>query len=475
VKVIYIKDEYILVNENDRIIKKDYGYEKGVVTAALKYRYIINIGFKLPKNIEKEMLEIEAEKYLFTQGSLDYTKEYKIVYKFKEYEDYWNVEAFVVDIETLKNVFQNHLKTFKYIDFITAAPFVFESFYEITGVLPQNDMFMYLSDDEAFVSCFEDGKFLFVKSITKLSTLAKHLGIDNEELKKLLSTKGLNQDAYEDAETFQVIESFFSELFMKVSHLVNYSTGNYRLNGINHIYFYSPFEISGIEKYTDFWQLSGIKFKRYSINTEYDPFDYTAAVYNSKNYPKEEENFSIFIRPLPFYKKRTGQIAIFSLFIALVLAADIGYKYFTAKEQEKTIEVLQEKILRQQKLSNLLRKAVKKYTQKINTLQSEIINTQKQIEKISDEVTYLYNLETKKPFCRLLSENTDLLLKYNLKLLEFNKNGDHVKMKVMSNIGNSSNIAKFLKALVQKGYKNVFSKKIMSSESVYISEVDYDE
>ncbi|WP_457565041.1 hypothetical protein [Caminibacter sp.] len=475
-KVIYLRDDYILINEDDRIIKKEYKYEKGIVTATLPYKHIININFKLSKPLEEDMLEIEAEKYLFTNGSLDYSKEYKIVYKFKDYEDFYNVEAFVVEIDVLNRVFEKHLKTFKYIDFISANPFIFESFYDISGVLPQNDLFIFLSEDEAFVSCFENGEFLFVKSLTKLSNLSKILGIESEELKNLLLQKGLDESRYEEIEIYNTVDNFFSELFMKVSHLINFSVSNYRLNGINNIYFYSPFEINKIfEKYSDFWNLSGVKFKRFTLQSEYDPFEYCAVVYNSKHYQNENENFSIYPRPVPFYKRKSGQFILFVFVVIFLIGADILYKEVKIQNQQSEISILQEKIARQKRLSDMLRIAYKNYKNKISKLKSEEISIQKEIDKINSDIAYLYNIQTSKPFCDLLAENTNLLSKNSLKLISFDKKDKHIKMIIMSRFENSSSIAKFLNGLIKSGYKNVFSKKITSDKNIYISEVSYDE
>ena len=52
-KVIYLTNDYIYINENDRIVKKEFSFEKGIVTSSLGYKHILNTTFKLPKTIEK--------------------------------------------------------------------------------------------------------------------------------------------------------------------------------------------------------------------------------------------------------------------------------------------------------------------------------------------------------------------------------------------------------------------------------------
>ncbi|GAB6074014.1 hypothetical protein [Nautilia lithotrophica] len=475
-KVIYLTKDKLYINENDRIVKKELSYEKGIVTSSIGYNHILNITFKLPKDLDKEMLEVEAEKYIFTEGSLDYAKEYKINYIFKEYEDYINVEAFVVETEVLKKEFEKYLKVFKYIDFISAKPFIFKSYYDITNVTPQNDAFVYFDENEAFLSCFENGEFVFVKSISKLSTLSKQLNLSVEETKKLLLEKGLDETKYEDLSVFSIVDSFFSQLFMKVSNLINYSVSYYGLTKINNIFFYSPFDINKLfDSYTNFWNLSGVEFKKYIIETDYDPFDYTAVIYNTKHFENENENFSVFPKPVPFYKKKSGILLLLIIFSFSFVGIDAFFKYQTIEQKETQILSLKKKILRIKKEEKLLLSAIKKYKTQINELKSENNALQKQISDISDKVLFLENIQRSKLTSNELADLVYELKKYNLKLLTFNKNKDHIDLIILSEFGNSANVAKLMKDMYNLGYKNVTSTEIENKNGIYIAKVSYDE
>jgi len=475
-KVIYLAKDKLYINENDRIVRKEISYEKGIITSSIGYNDILNITFKLPKDLDKEMLEVEAEKYIFTEGSLDYTKEYKINYIFKEFPDYINVEAFVVETETLKREFEKYLKIFKYIDFISAKPFIFKSYYNITNIKPQNDVFVYFDENEAFLSCFENGEFLFVKSISKLSTLSTQLNLSIEETKKILTEKGLDESKYDDPAVYGIVDTFFSQLFMKVSNLINYSVSYYRLTKINNIFFYSPFEINKLfESYTDFWNLSGIEFKKYILETDYDPFDYTAVIYNTKHFENENENFSIFPKPLPFYKTKSGILLLLIIFSFSFIGIDAYLKYQTIAKKEKYILSLKKKISRIKREENLLLSAIKKYKKKISQLKSENSALQKQISDISEKVLYLKNIQQSRLTSNELADLANGLKKYNLKLLSFEKNKNHIELLVLSEFGNSANVAKLMKDMYTLGYKNVISAEIENKNGIYIAKVGYDE
>ena len=473
-KVIYLARDFVYIKENDKVIKKEFSFEKGIVTTTIGYSDILNINFKLPKNIDKELLELEAEKYLFKEGSLSYEKEYKIIYKFREFEDFYNVEAFIVEVEVLKKEFNKYIQTFKYIDFISAKPFVFKSFYDINKTVLKKDAFIYFSEEESFLSCFENGEFVFVKGLNKFDSLAKNLGLTNKEVIELLSKNGLNEEAYENKEYFRIVENFFSEFFMRVNNLLNYSANYYNLEKFDRIYFYSPFEINGLfQKYENFWNLSAIEFKKYEINSDYDAFDYTALIYNSKNYQNEKENFTIFTRPLPFYKTKIGQLAIFIFIGLLIVGVDAYLKYQKILKQQQKIAVLNKQILENKKKSNLILKKIKVLKDKIKNLKTKNIALENQILDIENKVRFLKKIQFSKLTANEIADIVNGLSKYNLKLLSCNKVENHIELEIVSKFKNSSKIASFMKYLNSLGYKNIQSDEIKNENNLYISKVSY--
>ncbi len=475
-RILYVTDDYLYIYENGRVVRKELSYKKGIVTASLGYKNVLSISFKLAKDIEEEMLDIEVERYLFNEASLDYTKEYKIIYVYQDLGEFYHIDAFVVEVNVLKKEFDKYIKIFKYIDFISFKPFAFEAFYEIKNITPKNDVFIYLDKEESFMSCFREGKFVFVKSLNKLSVLAKEIGVDIDELINILSEKGLNKEKYEDENTYFKIENFFSQFFMKVNNLINYSINYYSFSKIERIYFYSSFKIPYlIENYKGFWEFSGIEFNRYEIATDYDYFDYTALIYNSKHYKNEKENFSIFIRPLPFYRRKSGVFFITLGVVSLIILADAFIKYQMLLNQEKKIAFLEKKLKLKQKEIKLIRIKVKKYKERIAKLKEINSNIQGQIDDVYQKVLLLKNIQQQSPFSNIMADLVFLLNKYHLKISSFYKKDRHVEIIVATTFDNSYQIARFLKALSKLGYKNIDSSEILNDKEVYLSKVSYDE
>ncbi|MEO1923356.1 MAG: hypothetical protein ABGX25_02410 [Nautiliaceae bacterium] len=473
--IIYLQKEYIYIYENGKIERKEFTKEKGIITTTISYKDVYHMGFKLPKNLSKEMLLMEAEKYVFTEGGLDYEKQYKINYYFQELEDNYYVDAFVVDIDNLKKLLAPYLETYKYIDFISLGPFVFESFYEMEKVSSRVDVFVYFSKDDAYMSCFKEGKFVFCKGLSKLSSLANTLNISADEVVDILVNKGLDSSLYDKEEIFNEINNFFSQLFMRMNTVINYSVNFYQLGKIDRIYFYSSFNIKNFfETFSDFWNLSGVDFKKYPVKSEYDAFDVTATYFNALHYDNEDLNFSIFKRPPPFYKRETGKLLILSGIVILGVGIDIAYKYLTINKLQKEISVLEVKYNKKVKELDVAKKEVDKLKKKIKFLQKENNEIMSQINYIDKKISKLYLIAKQPPFTNYLAQIMKLLKKYHLKIANFNYNEGKFKVTVVSSYDNSANIALFMQDLLNLKYKKVSSKEISNKNGTYTSQIVFE-
>jgi len=472
--VYLLAKDYMYEYKDGRVVKKEIKKEKGIFTSLIYFKDIFNNTFKLPVDLTKEELFIKAEEYIFNESSLDLNKEYKISFCFKKFEDYYLVDAFIVDVNILEKQFKPLLKKVEYIDFISPAFFVFEEYYNINNILPENDIFIYFTEEDAFIAGFKNKKFLFVKSLDKFSTLLTATDLKSEELIKLLKEKGLKKELYEDEHLFNQIDTFFSHFFMKVSNLINYSKNFYHIETFNYLYFYSNIEINNLfETYKPFWDLSSIIFKKFEIESEYDPFEYCATLYNAKHLNDEEINLSPFIRPPKFYKTQIGQFIIFSLFVIFLLLADAGYKYSIINKQENKILKLQQYLKQKDRKVKLTKNYIEKYKEKIKKEKVQITNVETQINDIYAKINYLYNIKTGNSVFNEFAQVLNFTMKNGLNILTFKKDDNHLNITIQSTINNSSLIAKFLKMLLQAGYKNVSSKKIENNKNSYLTVIKY--
>jgi hypothetical protein len=472
--IYFLTKEYMYEYIDGRVVKKELKKEKGIYTSIIYFKDIFNHTFKLPKDLSEEELIIKAEETVFNEATLDLTKEYKINYKFQKYEDYYLVDAFIVEVDKLKEEFSELLKIFKYIDFIGAAPFVFEEYYNLSNIQPQIDVFIFFTPKDSFIVGYKNKEFVFVKSLDKFSLLSLQTKLSEENLIKLLEEKGLDKSLYEDEELFNQINNFFSQFFMKVNNLINYSKNFYNLNEINRIFFYSNVEIKNIiETYENFWNLSGIEFKKFELQSEYDPFEYCATVYNAKNYLNEEVNFSVFLRPPKFYKTEVGKLGIFSILVLFLILSDALYKYMVISSQEKEIVKLKHMVDRKEKKLKFIKIYIEKYKKKIQKEKQKIIDINRQINDIAEKIDYLYKVKTKKPLYNEIVDIINFLNKNDLKIIELKKDGVNYNLIIKSNVDNAKLIAAFVKYLLSIGYKNVYSDKIINKKGFYITKIRF--
>ena len=475
-RVLNLIHNYMYIYEDNSVFKEEIHFLKGIVTSSISFKDVVNISFKLSKAFSEDELLIEAEKYVYDQNILDLTKEYQIIYNFQKYEEFFYVDAFAVEVDKLKSLMSPYLDTFKYIDFISFAPFAFKEFYFLTNTVSSVDVFIYFNTDDAYVVGFKGGEFVFIRALDKFSILQRELNKSPEEIIEILKVKGVDKNRYDDEYTYEIIDTFFSKFFMKVNNVINYSVNFFKLDRVNKIYFYAPFEINGlIDSYKDFWNLSNIEFKKYNVLSDYDPFEYTLTLYNSKYFENENLNFSIFKRPPPFYKRESGKLVLFTLFlIFLVILSALYEEYLLSKiEMKKMLIELQASNYKAQ--LDRIKKDIKKYDANIKSLQKELKVLNKKVDNVYLKVEKLYQYSNKPLFTNEYVKIVSLLKKYNLKIYYFKKKDNQFSLMVLSSQATYDNIPLLLIDLRKIGFKNIRIHSIDNNSTSYRTKVMFDE
>jgi len=475
-RVLNLINNDMYIYENNNIYKEDIHHIKGIVTSSVSFKDVVNVSFKLSKALTEDELLLEAEKYVYEQNILDLTKEYQIVYNFQKYEEFYYVDAFAIDVDRLKTLMGKYLEDFKYIDFISFAPFSFSEFYSVTNTRALVDVFIYFSKDDAYIVGFKGGKFVFIRALDKFSILERELNKSSKEIIELLKIKGINKNRYDDEYTYEIIDTFFSKFFMKVNNVINYSINFFKLDRVNRIYFYSPFEINGlIENYKEFWNLSNIEFKKYKITEDYDPFAYAITIYNLKNLDNENLNFSVFKRPPPFYKRESGKLILFTLALTSFILLDMSYKEYKLSQIEKNKMLIEIQASNYKNKLKKIKQDIEMYKTKIKASKKELSDLSKRVDKIYQKIEKLYSLNDKPLFTNEYAKIVSLLQKHNLKIYEFKKLDNKFIVVVLSSQAVYDNIPMFLTDLKGIGFKNVSINLIENNSTAYKTKVMFDE
>jgi len=478
--IIYINDNEILVKNNNSIEKKDdFHFDKNdIITSSINLKDIINLTFKLPKTTPQEQLKTEAELYFYENSGIDLNKQYKTFFIIKELEqeEIYIIEAIAIAEETLHSKFSKILEHSKWIDFISFEALAFKEFYSTYQKEPKRDAFVYLDEEQSFIVVYENGEYVYYKTLNPLGPLLKILDMSYEQFIDTIATKGLNKESYEMDEFLIVgeIERFFSEYFTAINNRISYGKTIFYLDNIDNIYFYTPFHIEGLDSLKNFWELSGINFEIIPIE-KINLLEKLNLIYNEKHY-EDEINFSIFPRPPKFYKTKTFQLTSVILLTAAIFGGDYGYRYYQNQQLSQQITKIDKQIkIKQRKLTklSLINKAI---LDEYNFYIKEIDNINKQIIVIKNI------LEKSLQITELPKTNKDLILlskllqKDKLKTFLISKdNNNTFNVGVYTKFENRKFIGVFMDDLLSHHYKNVKTDKISTiSNNYYVSLIRFE-
>ena len=477
--LIYIKDNRFYKKTDNTITKLENleVNKKDIITSSLELRHTISFTFKLPLSTPKEELLSEAEIYFYENAGLDLNKEYVIDYIIKELpqEESYLIETVAIDKNFLQKEFAPIVEKTKFIDFISFMPFTFEVFYTLYHKKPTRDVFIYLDDVHSFMNVFDNGKYVYSKTMSSFKMLLKTIQLDTNKFIEILETKGLDKDAYETDEflLYSEIEQFFSKYFMHINNRLSYGVNIFYLEPVENIYFYTPFKINKIDSLKNFWEINNVTFEIIPIE-KINLLDKLAIIYNEKNY-ETAKNFSIFPRPAKFYKTKTFLLSMVFLLSASGIGAHFGYEYYqieNLKKKDKTIsnkfKKLESKAKILQTKNKLTLEKLKEYNSKIKVINGEISHIKKLLEK---SLEIINQPKTYKDYILL----SNLLHENKLKVLKISKNNDgSFILEVYTNAKYRDNIAKFMYELTQNNYKNVRSNSVNEiNKNYYISEIRF--
>ena len=467
---IYKYDETISKLDNLEINKND------IITSSLDISDVITYTLRLPKATPKEQIETEIELQFYENAGVDQNKQFKIVYILKEIEndDNYVVEVIAIDEEKLHKIYSNIIDKVSYIDFISFCAFSFEEFYKLYNKEAKRDAFVYLDKNQSFVAIYENGEYLYSKSLTSLSILLKHLSINYEEFVKIMADKGVIKENYEMEEflTAGEIDKFFSDYFVAINNRVAYGKSVFYLDNIDNLYFYTPFKIKGLETFNEFWENLNVNFEIIPIE-EINFLDKLSIIYN-KNHLDDEKNLSIFPRPPKFYKTKTFQLLMVILGTILVFGGDFGYRYYKNSQLQNQINKLDKQISQAKQRLKQLKVENKKDLELLDKYNKQIAYIEKKERFITNVTQTSLKLINDEKLSKDLVIFSKLLEKNDLYAFEMKKDLNNTfEIGVYTNDSNRKNISVFMKDLALHNYYNVKTEQILFNKNRYISVIRF--
>jgi len=463
---------------NSSIIFKDNKFELSSAKSLAKDHFFVSFietkdiitgSVEIARNVAEDELDDAIEIKVYDELGLDSSVEYKI-YHFESHKQDSSDRVFDIiafDKDTLYEIFKD-VKHVKYIDYITTAPLLFKSLYTKAILEPtKTDCFVYFHKDDAHVTIYQDGKFLFSKSIRySLSvisdTFSKELGkrVDESEFYKMLKTNGLqNSDPAYQKELMKL----FGEVFVYINDVILYAKRAYSIDNIDKVYIGSDLgHILGIEEFChNYVNISteklDIKIAKNSDEVDVTPID-SLMVLSAQEYMSsgdDEINLSIFKKPPPFSKRPSGklaQVAAVSLFLSLAYPA---YQFVQDKAfLQVELGRLNDKYASLSRESSNMKAAFAKLEKKMKVVDDKLAKKSEELDFRTKLLHQIYVKKVSYPMkAEIMTDIFDKVIKHDSKVVSVDNNSSDMVIKVRSN--NDKHITELLSELAHFNKYNV--------------------
>ena len=332
----YTNKKYIFKGDSYQPLNKLAYNNSNFIAAYIGNKDVISTTVHLSRSIPNEdiadILDIKAYEELGLDQAINYVISHTEVENPGE-ERIFNI--FVVDPETLNDLYMPVKEQTKYIDLIIPAPLLYKVLYK-KDILQDHGThcFIYFTRYDAFVTFYQNGKFLYAKSIEfsldqiydKYCELVGEK-VSEKEFFSVLESEGLktSKDAYQ-----QNFMKIFSEVFITINDIIIYAKRAFQLDTIDHMFIGSvQGPIIGLDEYSQNYlglQSADLNFNYNVKNDEWyiDQLQYMMLL-SAFNYIEDEDsivNLTVFPRPPAFANRASGQFII-----ATMIAVSLGLAY----------------------------------------------------------------------------------------------------------------------------------------------------
>lgn len=347
----------------------------------------VNISRNIPEEDIADILDIKAYEELGLDQANIYTISSIEVENSGEEREY---HIFVAESESLDELYLPIKEETKYIDLIVPAPLLYRSLYK-KEILQDNQAhcFVYFTQNDAFVTIYENGQYLYSKSIEfSLEQIydkyCESIGekVDEKEFYAVLESEGLKTTNNDYQQNFMKI---FADVFITINDIIIYAKRAFNLDSIDQMFIGSEKgPIIGLDDYSqNYLGLHSSDFNfNYDVTSEEwytDQLQYLMLL-SSFDYIEDESslvNLSMYPRAPSFVNRASGQFIIstfaaISLSLAYPLVYLVGSYVNDAKIYALTIE------------NNKLTAESNKYKKILSEKRSQIKVLDERIKVLSD-------------------------------------------------------------------------------------------
>ncbi len=429
---------------------------------------MIIASFDLGYDVDPDELDDIMYMKAYDELGLDTEKEYSIHHQKADSDENSNVyNLFITEPEIVENHNSVTIEKTKYIDLLVPAPLLFRTLYT-SKTLESNEAhcFIYFTMEDAFVSIYNEGKFLYSKSLEfSLEQIYEKycamIGekVDQQKFFETLESEGLKAT---DSTYQQNLMKLFGEIFLQINDIIIYTKRAYNISTIGKLFLGSvQSPIIGLGDYG--YNYLGIPTFNldFTFNIKNDEWYVDQLQYmmvqSGLNYlesPEKIVNLTTTPRPPVFSKRASGQFIIATAVSSLVaLAWPLSYLVLSYSN-EATILLLSNEEAKLAKTSGKYKKILAEKQATIKKLKKNL-KTQESI--FEGKAKTLLSIHNKKVSYKLKSEFlyefAKDLTEYEVKVEKIESHGDNYSLSMVSS--DEKKLTKYIKYISEKYFSKI--------------------
>jgi Tfp pilus assembly protein PilN len=330
---VFSQKNYIFKSDTFQPLKKLTFNTNNFITSYVTSKDLISTKVSVSRNIPEEDIEDILDIKAYEELGLDQAGSYTISnYEVDSGKEEREFHIFVAEPEDLDNLFLPVKLETKYLDLIIPSPLLYRPLYT-KEILQDNSIhcFVYFTHDDATVTIYQEGEYLYTKSIDfSLEQIydkyCEYIGekVDEKEFFSKLESEGLKTSDPDYQQNFMKI---FGEIFITINDIIIYAKRAFELGKIDQMFIGSSRgPIMGLDEYSEnYLGLLSSDFNfNYNVNNEEwytDQYQYLMLL-ASHEYMEDESafvNLTMYPRPPSFVNRASGQFII-SVFGAISLS-----------------------------------------------------------------------------------------------------------------------------------------------------------
>jgi hypothetical protein len=332
----YTDKKYIFKGDLFKPLNKLSYNTSNFITSYVSNKDMISSTIQLSRSIPQEDIDDILEIKAYEELGLDQASNYVISsIEVETGGEEREFHIFVAEPEVLEELYLPIKQETKYLDLIIPAPLLYKALYK-KEILNDSGThcFMYFTKQDAFVTFYQNGEYLYSKSIEfsleqMYDKYCEMIGeqVDEKEFFSVLETEGLKATNTNYQQNFMKI---FGEVFITINDIIIYTKRAFQLETIDHMFIGSvQGPIIGLDEYSQNYlglQSAELNFN-YNINNDEwytDQFQYLMLL-SSFDYMEDDTslvNLTMFPRAPSFMNRASGQFIV-----ATLSAITVGLAY----------------------------------------------------------------------------------------------------------------------------------------------------